>query len=244
MADPTIGIVTPTIGNVELLQCLRSVYSQTIPVKHYLVIDGYQYVDRVFQQLSQLTFEERDQIKLITLEENVGKEYYSHRAYASVPILMNCDYVMYLDADNWLNPNHAKSCLQAIQEFQVPWAFSYRNIHRKDGSFVCQDQCESVGVAPCWNGGYYHIDSSCFCVDINLTRTLGMAWYGKWGQDRVFCNALRQYSKMFAGTGQFTVNYRLGGNEGSVQEQFFTQGNIAAQGKLIRETAFRHQWSM
>jgi methyl coenzyme M reductase alpha subunit len=54
---------------------------------------------------------------------------------------------------------------------------------------------------------------------------LAQAWHGGWGQDRVWFNALSKHFPKFDTTGKYTVNYRVGGNEGSVKKEFFDYGN-------------------
>ena len=51
------------------------------------------------------------------------------------------------------------------------------------------------------------------------------AWHGGWGQDRVVFGVLKQYFPNFSCNGEYTLNYRLDGNEGSVSKEFFVQGN-------------------
>jgi hypothetical protein len=51
------------------------------------------------------------------------------------------------------------------------------------------------------------------------------AWHGGWGQDRKFYQALATHFPRYESTGKHTVNYRLGGNEGSVKSEFFMKGN-------------------
>jgi len=52
-------------------------------------------------------------------------------------------------------------------------------------------------------------------------------WLWGWGGDRVYLQRVLQAlgDQVFTGTGRYTVNYRLGGNDGSVKEEFFVQGN-------------------
>ena len=50
-------------------------------------------------------------------------------------------------------------------------------------------------------------------------------WHGKWGQDRVFAQVMMQNFAAFDCPGRYTVQYCLGGNEGSVTKEFFEQGN-------------------
>jgi hypothetical protein len=48
---------------------------------------------------------------------------------------------------------------------------------------------------------------------------------GKWGQDRVFARMMMQHFAAFGCTGPYTVEYYLGGSEGSVTKEFFEQGD-------------------
>jgi len=54
---------------------------------------------------------------------------------------------------------------------------------------------------------------------------LASAWHGGWGQDRVFLNALSTHFNDYDCTGEYTINYKLAGNEGSVKPEFFLHGN-------------------
>ena len=51
------------------------------------------------------------------------------------------------------------------------------------------------------------------------------AWHGGWGQDRVFLKAIAKFFPKSDCTGEYTVNYRVGGNDGSVRKEFFEYGN-------------------
>jgi glycosyltransferase involved in cell wall biosynthesis len=227
MTESTIGIITPTIGGPHLAACLRSVMEQTIPVVHYLVIDGAQYHQEVMDIVESLP--SQTHLRIIFLEENVGKGFYGHRVYSSVPALCNTDFIIYLDSDNTLQPHHCASLLSTLHRTQAQWAYSLRNIVDVKGTWLCCDNCESLGK---WNAYspdpahiYQHIDTSCYCVPRSLAITVGPAWYGQWGADRVFFSHLRKIAPRFACTGEYTVNYRLGGNAGSVQLPFFLAGN-------------------
>lgn len=218
----TVGILTPTIGTADLLQCLKSVAAQTYPVKHYVVIDGHDHLDTFSSIVNRL--DETHHIRKIILEENVGKGFYGHRVFAAVPHLMNVDFLIYLDEDNWLQPTHVESLLTTFQHEPTQWVYSLRQIYSKDGTYVCDDNCESLGHWPSYQD-YQHIDTSCFGLPIALARTLGPAWHGAWGQDRVFFAALRTHFPSYTCTGHHTVCYRLAGNEGSVTQNFFQTGN-------------------
>lgn len=245
MITPTIGILTPTIGKPELLDCLRSVAAQTIPVRHYVVIDGEDYADAATARMDECL--STSHLRVITLQENVGKGFYGHRVYASVPALMNTDLVIYLDEDNTITPDHCESLLDTLNHTQAQWAYSLRNIVSATGEWLCRDNCESLGKwdayvpVPNFNQSYRHIDTSCYCVPRTLAITVGPAWYGGWGADRVFFEHLRQVAPSFACSGLYTVNYRLGGNAGSVQLPYFLAGNAAYAQRFHATFPWLHQ---
>jgi len=225
----TIGVLTPAIGKPELLDCLNSVATQTISVRHYIVVDGEEHREAVHALLRRTV--SGAHLRVIELQENVGKGFYGHRVYASVPTLMNTDLVCYLDEDNTILPTHCESLLQTLQHTRATWVYSLRNIISTAGEWLCQDNCESLGK---WNAyspephyPYRHIDTSCYCVPRKIAIAAGPAWYGGWGMDRMFFEHLRTIAPSFECSGEYGVNYRLGGNVGSVQLPYFLAGNAA-----------------
>lgn len=224
-----VAIVTPTIGSPDLKQCLSSVQEQTYEnLTHYVFLDGKEHYDKIHTMLSGAA--KNRTIKTIQLEENVGKGWYGHRVYAACSFLVNADVIVYLDQDNWIEPNHVESLVKILQEKNVSWAYSLRKIYDKDGNFVCEDNCESLGKWSTWfNDQVHHIDTSCFAIRIEVAAQIGHSWFGKWGADRAFFHTLVKYFNNFDCTREHTVCYRLGGNQGSVQREFFLEGNYKMQ---------------
>ena len=106
------------------------------------------------------------------------------------------------------------------------WAFSLRKIHDKEGNFVCEDNCESLGQWPIYfNKDAFHIDTSSFMVKADVARKLGHAWYSQWGADRRFFSGLKQYFPNFSCSKEYSLCYRLDGNPNSVTAEFFEKGN-------------------
>jgi len=221
-----VAVVTPTIGSDELAECIRGVQNQTYSnLTHYLFYDGKEYWDKINNVVSSNSFGRRE-IKTIQLEENIGKGWYGHRVYAACSFLVNADIIMYLDQDNWFRPNHVETLVNAIKEKNLQWAYSLRNIHNKEGVFLCKDNAESLGKWPAWmNDKVYHIDTSCYAVRTDVAIRIGHAWYGQWGADRQFFHNLLTHFPNFDCTKQHTVCYRLDGNPNSVTEEFFIEGN-------------------
>ena len=123
-----------------------------------------------------------------------------------------------------MEPNHVESLVNTIESNNLEWAYSLRNICESNGDFVCQDNCESLG--PKWPlMGYPHVDTNCYCIKTSVATKISNIWHGGWGQDRVFFQTLAVNFRNFDCTGEYTVCYKLGGNEGSVKPEFFQYGN-------------------
>jgi len=216
-----VAVVTPTIASEHLKKCIDSVDKQTYEnIVHYIFIDGCQYEPKAREILVGSS-----KTRMIELEENVGKGWYGHRVYAACSFLVNADVICYLDEDNFFEPNHIETVVKKLQEGN-DWVYSLRNIHDKEGKFLCEDNCESLGKWPVYfNPEVHHIDTSCFAIRRDIAVHIGHSWYGKWGADRQFFSALKKYFPKYDCTNQYTTNYRLDGNENSVNEEFFVEGN-------------------
>ena len=216
-----VAVVTPTIASEHLAKCIDSVDKQTYEdLTHYIFIDGCQYEPKAREILVGSS-----KTRMIELEENVGKGWYGHRVYAACSFLVNADIICYLDEDNFLEPNHVESVVKKIQEGNN-WVYSLRKVVDKNGKFLCEDNCESLGKWPVYfNPEVHHIDTSCFAVRRDVAVRIGHAWYGQWGADRQFFGALKNHFPKYSCTNQYTTNYRLDGNENSVNEEFFIEGN-------------------
>ena len=115
-----------------------------------------------------------------------------------------------------------------IEEFNFEWTHSLRNIYTKEKEFICRDDCESLGRWPVWVKQDQHlVDSSSYCFTNKFLRMVGHIWDHGWGADRRFYMILKNdmNHRNYGCSGKYTMNYRLGGNEGSVTPEFFTKGN-------------------
>ena len=216
-----VAVVTPTIGSEHLTKCIQSVDEQTYgDLTHYIFIDGNQYKSKVEEII-----EGASKVRTITLEENVGKGWYGHRVYAACSFLVNADVIVYLDEDNWFDPCHVQKLVDILKQGN-DWVYSLRKIYDKEGNFLCEDNCESLGKWPVYfNDEVFHVDTSSFAIKRDIAVRIGHAWFGQWGADRQFFYALRQHFPKFDTTGQHTLCYRLDGNPNSVNKEFFDQGN-------------------
>jgi len=219
-------IIIPTTGSPDLERAIDSVLSQTTKTTCYVVVDGNQYYVPTNKILEKFIKDKNfDLIKWCNLPINVGaKGFYGHRVYAAFTHLVDTEYIGYLDQDNWLDANHVKSCIDTIKSKNLDWCHSLRSIYTKDGKFVCRDDCESLGKHLAWTG-VNHIDTNTYFLKTEIAIRIASAWHGGWGQDRVFLQAISQHFPKADCTGEYTVNYRVGGGPGSVSAEFFQQGN-------------------
>jgi glycosyltransferase involved in cell wall biosynthesis len=211
-----VAVVTPTIGSEHLSKCLESVDNQTYEnLAQYVFIDGLQYAEDV-----ECALEGASKVKTVFLEDNVGKGWYGHRVYAACSFLVNADVIVYLDEDNFFEPCHVEKMVRKLEEGN-DWVYSLRKIVDKNGEFLCEDNCESLGKWPVYfDDKVHHIDTSCFAIRRDVAVRIGHAWYGQWGADRQFFGALKQNFKKFDCTNEYTLNYRLDGNPNSVTKEF------------------------
>lgn len=230
----TVAVVTPTIGGRHLSQNVLSVQDAIRKYKevsgldafHHIVVDGELHETKVRSILG--AWEDKlSNIYFNSLQDNVGGgNWYGHRVYAAWGFLINADAICFLDEDNWIEPNHLIDLVSTINTHDLDWSFSFRKIYSKEGEYLCEDNCESLGIHPVYfNPEVFHVDTSSYCVRRDVAVRIAPAWYGQWGADRNYFGALRQFFPKFGPTGNHTLCYRLDGNDGSVTEEFFVKGN-------------------
>jgi len=230
-------VIIPTTGAFEVRDAINSVLDQTIETQVYLVCDGDNFKGKV--KVISDDYAGNPFVKVCYLPINVGGNgFYGHRIYASFTHLINTDYVFYLDQDCWFENNHVEECIKTIEENDLSWSYSLRKVTNKEGEYICNDDCESLGKWKTYHG-INHIDTNSYCLKTDVAIKLASVWHGGWGQDRVFFGTLAQHFARFHCTGQYTVNYRVDGNPGSVNAEFFLNGNKVMNEKYNGEFPWR-----
>jgi len=219
-----VAIITPTIGTKYLKRNLESVSKQTYKTKHVVVVDGPQY-----DNLDLLEYKDKT---IVHLPENTGGGGYNgHRIYAAMPYLIDADYFIFLDEDNWIDENHVESLVNAVKGKE--WAFSLRKIVDKEGDYICNDDCESLGLWPtCLSEQEYFVDVGCYFLSKKLAINLSSIWHRRARHpdeqpevDRLLMHVLRENKVPCATSGEYTLNYMVGNRSDSVQAGFFQNGN-------------------
>ena len=169
-------VITPTTGAPELIDAINSVSAQTYKdVDHLIVVDGANFTERTNQTLSDGKIFTCGNIIRLDLPFNTGGNgFYGHRIMAAFSHLVNHDVVLFLDQDNWFEPTHIETLVNEIKMFNLDWAYSLRKIYDKDKTYICDDNCESLGRWPVWvNDDAFLIDSSSYCL---LSMVMMVMW--------------------------------------------------------------------
>lgn len=227
-----VTVITATTGSKYLEDCIRSVQNQTYEnIQHLIFIDGKERKDAALKIIEK--FDKTEHIDLIQLPYPTGADGWNgHRMYAAGTYLGEGNYFSFLDDDNYFEPTHIESMLDNVTKRPNFWSYSLRNIVDENSNFVCQDNCESLGK---WHTIIaqhdYFVDVNCYLLPRDLATAMTPVWNRKFRTpgimeiDRAMYNFLIRNQPDFDCTYQYTVNYRAGNTERSVQKDFFIEGN-------------------
>lgn len=223
-----VTIITPTTGSGYLAKNLLSVSEQTYNnVEHMVVIDGPNFADNAERILDEFQGK-----TVICLPENTGADQYNgHRIYGAMPYICNSDFIVYLDEDNWVEPEHVESLVKVAENND--WAFSLRKIIDSEGTYICNDDCENLGLWPtCISDSEYFVDVGAYFLPTKIAIQISPLWYRRARHpdeqpevDRIIMNVLLQYGFKYDTNGKYTLNYRVGNRDDSVKSDFFLWGN-------------------
>lgn len=241
----SVVVVTPTVGSPKLLDAIQSVDEQTYGnTQHLLVIDGAEFITKTNEILKN---QHLPNMGGMVLPYNVGANgFYGHRVYAAIGHLLNCDYVAFLDEDNWYDPDHIQTLVDTMDENpDSEFVYSYRKVWTADKSEMIEDNCESLGMWPVWVADqketlmpHCHVDTSSYLFKRTFLINHGHIWHHGWGADRRFFQYATQHARVKNYSSfKHTLNYRLDGNAGSVNLDFFKQGN-----KVMKDYYGEYPW--
>lgn len=227
--DLRVAIITPTTGSQYLTDVIASVNKQTYKhIEHFVVIDGKEREANANKILQAYPDNKR---YVVTLPYATGIDNYNgHRIYGATTFITNADYLCFLDEDNWIDPNHIESLVNEIKKGNE-WAYSLRKIVDFKKDFICNDDCESLGI---WQSILKDnfIDVGCWFLPKYLAVNLSSCWYRRARHpneqpevDRLISSILLSHYNKFGCTGEYTLNYRVGNRTDSVQAEFFINGN-------------------
>ena len=230
-----VTVITPTTGSKYLNQNLQSVSEQTYDnVEHLVVVDGPAY----YKSANDILEGYQDKT-VMYLQENTGADQYNgHRIYGSMPYLVNSDYVMFLDEDNYIDKKHIETLVEVCET--STWAYSLRKIVDKDGNYVCLDDCENLGKWPtCLSDQELFVDVGAYFLPTTIAIQISPLWYRRARHpdeqpevDRIIMQTLLSFGWDYDTNGMYTLNYRVGNREDSVKADFFIWGNSVMEKKF------------
>lgn len=225
--ERSVTVITPTIGSSKLKDAVESVQKQTYRnLSHLIVVDGTDYFNSA---VDNIPFGLDANITMLPLPYNTGaRGFNGQRIYASIPHLVNSDYVFFLDEDNWYEPDHVASLVETIEKSNLDWAYSLRKVYTPDKKYITDDNCESLGKWPIYfshNDPQYLVDTSSYAFKREFIQATCHRWHsGAWGEDRRYLYSIMSQSKWDT-NGKHTLCYRVDGNSKSVSGDFFIEGN-------------------
>jgi len=222
-------IVTPTVGSSELVDALISVRAQVfreledVEVRHIIMVDGAEYRNKVVDALhiAEETYRQPSmslETRMVVWPYNTGGQgFYGHKLYAAASQLVtpDIDWVLFLDQDNWYEPNHVESVVLKASLGGLDFSFSLRKFYTHDGKFYANDNCASLGPWTAWEpemGGHRLVDTGCYCFRGSYITEKGHIWNMPWGADIKFFESVMATAR-YGTTGERTFCYRMGSPE-------------------------------
>lgn len=196
MTPGRIAVITPYCGEPTsmLERCHRSVLAQDAATEHWLVADG-----RPDPAVAGW------QARHIVLPQAHADNGNTPRAVGSVLAqASDCEFIAYLDADNWFEPGHLASLLAVIRHGRVPVACAWRSFHRLDGTPMAITETEEDQLV--------HVDTSAYLIHRSAFALVD-CWHRMPRQlspicDRVFFRALQHQRWGFGFSRERSVGFR------------------------------------
>ncbi len=225
--SPLVTVVTATTGDARVLRAIESVAAQNHrPIQHLVVIDNPDAPTAIKAAIR------RYNVDVIELPYATGKDRFNgHRIYGASTFLGNGDFFCFLDEDNWFDADHVASLVDVVNRGSS-WAFSLRKIVDREGHFICNDDCESLGKWPSvLDENDYHVDTSCYFLPRIIAVHSSWVWFRKAREpnaisaDRTLASLLRSAEPNYDTSSHYSLNYTVGNTPRSVRKEFFLDGN-------------------
>lgn len=221
----SVAVITSTIGRPELARAIESVKNQTYPCKHYIFVDGEQFADN-----AKAIVEQYDNLIVTYLPMNTGANGWVNSSINAIaPYLAKGDIICYLDDDNWYEPNHIQSIVEAFESSPTAdFVYTLRNFVEADGTILCPDNFESLGVfenkvldpyptiLTVGNQSYHlnfqlhqahHIDTNCYAFKHPIALELSRSWFSGIHNDKNVLRKIVELNLKCVCTKQYSVNY-------------------------------------
>lgn len=205
-----VAVITPYYRETDekLARCMASVAAQTHPATHFMVADGF----------PRESVAAAAGVRHIVLPQAHGDNGNTPRGIGGLSALnAGFDAFAFLDADNWLAPDHVASLVEAVGKTGAAVAFSDRRIVLPDGTPV---EWPDTG-----DQQRKHVDTSSFFITADAAFLL--PYWATMDQptspccDRVMLGLVRGFNVPHVFTGKptlffesnYSYHYRLAGRE-------------------------------
>jgi len=191
-----IAVITPYYQEADevVLQCHNSVLGQTHPCTHLLVADGH----------PKAIFESSERIMHVALPQANGDYGNTPRFIgATLAESYGFDAIVFLDADNWLEPMHLERMAAAQERGKTPLVSCKRTFRHLDGSVLTYSEPAE--------DRFSHVDTNCWLVTRDAFPLLPVWRIPKRAAalgDRIFFEKARHERFAITETQHRTVNYR------------------------------------
>lgn len=207
-------------------------------MRHLVVVDGAAYSTGAAEALAGAG--RHKEIDVMVLPHNTGhSSHFGYRIYGAVPLLVDDDIICFLDEDNWFDPDHVSSTVDALRSTGASWAYSLRRVCTGNGAPICDDDSDSLGYWPKFatllseeelsrpeldlHATYPNlVDSSCYTLPRQLACAVAPLWQELHADSVVPSFLVQRHTGVCSG--RSTVNYALGGDSGTPAD-WFTSGN-------------------
>ena len=156
-----------------------------------------------------------------------GLNWEARRLWSALAPLINEDAACFLNDDDWYKPEHIEGLASALAR-GYDWAYTLRSIYDKDGNYLFDDDCESLGeIHPVWDRPHENfVEQNSVLMQTHCYRAIAQFFcqYG-FGNDRVTYHQLKRLYPRFAGIAHHSMCFRLDGNPMSVTREYFETGN-------------------
>jgi glycosyltransferase involved in cell wall biosynthesis len=190
-----VAVVTPYYKEPDdkLLRCLRSVAAQDYPVTHFMVADGH----------ANPCVAEAGVMHIVLPQ--------AHRDYGNTPrsigaisaLNLGHTAIAFLDADNWYEPNHISSLVEAVGRSGAHAGISGRKIVLPNGIPVPGPDPEDVSGAHADTSTYLITDKAAFLLPVWAMMDQAVSQIG----DRMFLALMQALKVPYVMTGIDTMNY-------------------------------------
>lgn len=243
----SVAVVTSTIGRAELERAIISVQQQSYSCQHYVFVDGEQY----FAQVKPLE-EKYPQVIFTYLPINTGADGWTNsHINAIAPFLIKQDIICYLDDDNWYEPHHVQSIVEAFTSYEnIDVAYGLRRLFDDQENYICDDNLESLGFYTIekiyyrleFNGvvdnlkAFTHrgflVDTNCLAMRVQTAREFAQFWTHSKQNDAYVWQQCLRHNKRIIATAQRTVNYVLDFKNYTIREDTYQRFNVTDEQKL------------